>query len=184
MRFKAAGRPDILKVFEDVDSRLKKKSKKLKVKVLGGASILLLGMRNRATADIDIAGTKDAAEFRKICAKTGVEVDIITIASTVDLNYCEAVNVFAGEFLTVDSVTAKDLIKLKLERFYKQDPEDIYAIIRHENMSFEDFAALAADAVKDYIGNERELILSATIVVEQVWPEKAKAFGKMKGLWL
>lgn len=183
MKFKAAGKSDLLKVFEKVDSHLKKKGKRLKVKVLGGASILLLGMRNRATADIDIAGTSDAAEFRKICANLDVEVDIITVASTVDLNFCETVGVFAGEFLTVDSVTPTDLVKLKLERFYKQDPEDIYAIIRRENMPFEEFASLAADAVKDYIGNERELILSATIVVEQMWPERAGEFeSKHKNL--
>lgn len=182
MKFKAAGRPDILKAFEEVDSHLRKKSKKLKVRILGGASILLLGVRNRVTEDIDIAGTSDAVEFQKICARQNVKVDIITIASTVDLEHCEAVGVFAGEFLTVDSVTPKDLVKLKLERFYKQDPEDIYAIIRHENMSFDEFAALALDAVKDYIGNERELILSATMVVEQMWPARAEEFALMKGL--
>jgi hypothetical protein len=136
----------------------------------------LLGVRERVTIDIDVAATDDAVEFQKICAKNGIPVDIVTIASTVDLNHCEAKNVFNGRYLTVDSVLPKDLLKMKLERFYKQDPEDIYAIIRHEELSFETFKSIVKDMIPDYVGNVRQLVISAQIVVEQIWPDHAKEF--------
>jgi len=99
-----------------------------------------------------------------------------TIASTVDLTHCATVEVYKGKNLTIDSVTPKDLLKLKLERFYKQDPEDIYAIIKHEAMSFEEFRLVVKDMIPDYIGNIRQLIISAQIVVEQIWPSRADEF--------
>lgn len=169
---------DVIEVFKKLDERLCKKSKRMKIKILGGASILLLGMRDRVTADIDVAATSDAVDFQKMCAKMGITVDIITIASTVDLSYCAVINVFNGKFLEVDSVTPKDLLKLKLERFYKQDPEDIYAIIKHEAISFEEFKSIVLDMLPDYIGNVRQLIISAQIVVEQIWPDSADEFKK------
>lgn len=83
---------------------------------------------------------------------------------------------FKGKSLTVDSVSAKNLLRLKLERFYKQDPEDIYAIIEHESISFREFKSIVQDMIPDYIGNTRQLILSAQIVVEETWPEFADEF--------
>ncbi|MFH0800124.1 MAG: hypothetical protein V2A66_08100 [Pseudomonadota bacterium] len=67
-------------------------------------------------------------------------------------------------------------MKLKLERFYKQDPEDIHAIIRHEVMSFERFNAIVKEMLPDYIGDVHQLIISAQIVVEQIWPDKIDEF--------
>jgi hypothetical protein len=167
---------DVIDAFKKIDEELCRRSKKMKVKILGGASILLLGMRDRVTADIDVAATGDAAEFQKMCIEMGITVDIITISSTVDLGHCAAVNVFNGKSLEVDSVTPKDLLKLKLERFYKQDPEDIYAIIKHESISFEEFRSIVLDMLPYYIGNVRQLIISAQIVVEQIWPSNAAEF--------
>jgi hypothetical protein len=85
-------------------------------------------------------------------------------------------NVYRGKNLTVDSVFPSDLLKLKLERFYKQDPEDIYAIIKHEVMSFNEFKKIVKEMKSDYIGNVRQLIISARMVVEQIWPDKVEAF--------
>lgn len=175
MKFKPSRMADMVDTLKKLDKELKASSKKMRITVLGGASILLLGMRDRVTADIDIAATGDAANFQKMCAKIGITVDIITVASTVDLVHCKTVNVFQGKCLSVESVTPSDLLKLKLERFYKQDPEDIYAIIKHENMSFDEFSSIVKEMIPDYIGNVRQLIISAQIVVEQIWPEKAEA---------
>lgn len=176
MKFKPSKMADVVSAFEKLDEALSKKAKKMKITVLGGVSILLLGMRDRVTADIDVAATSDAAEFQQMCVTMGIRVDIITIASTVDLAHCATVNVFKGNDLTIDSVVPKDLLKLKLERFYKQDPEDIYAIIKHEVMSFEEFSSIVKDMLPDYIGNVRQLIISAQIVVEQMWPDRAEEF--------
>lgn len=176
MRFKPSKMADVMGAFEELDGVLSKRSKKMKITVLGGVSILLLGMRDRVTADIDVAATDDAAEFQKMCEAMEITVDIITIASTVDLTHCATINVFKGKDLTIDSVVPKDLLKLKLERFYKQDPEDIYAIIKHEAMSFEEFSAIVKDMLPYYIGNVRQLIVSARVVVEQIWPNRAGEF--------
>lgn len=180
MKLKAYDKSDVLKVFEDVDQFLKKKSEKLNIRILGGASILLLGVRERTTIDIDIAGTNDAIKFQKLCSKLGVVVDIVTVVTTVDLQHCPTVSVYKGDALAVDSVTSEDLIKLKLERFYKQDPEDIYAVIGHEKISFEKFKSLVINMLPDYIGNKREVFISAQIVVEQIWPDRINEFSKIK----
>ncbi len=166
----------MLNAFQKIDNDLQKSGKKLKIKTLGGASILLLGMRERVTADIDIASTGDAAEFQKLCTDNNINVDIITVASTVDLTHSPAITVFEGKNLTVESVTPRDLLKLKLERFYKQDPEDIYAIIKHESLSFDEFKTIANEMCLDFIGNVQQLKISAQIVVEQMWPDKAGNF--------
>lgn len=147
------------------------------VTLLGGGSIILLGFRDRATLDLDIAATADAAVFLQICRDHGVPVDIVAIASTVDLNHCSTVPVFRGKALTIASVTAPDLVKLKLERFRKHDPEDIEAILAHEQISYEEFSTLVADMRLDYIGNEREVVLSARIIVERVYPDRVEEFA-------
>ena len=59
------------------------------------------------------------------------------------------------------SVTVEDLIKLKLERFYKQDPEDIYAILEKTALPYERFKDIVSDMLPDFIGNPRALLLSA-----------------------
>ncbi|MBU4483928.1 hypothetical protein KKA47_00735, partial [bacterium] len=126
--------------------------------------------------DIDIAPTQNATAFQKICERLNVSVDIITIASTVDLVHTEAVNQYVGNHLTVKSVTERDLIRLKLERFYKQDPEDIYAIIDKIALPYEDFKTLVQEMLIDFIGNPRGLLLSALQVVEIKYSHSVKKF--------
>lgn len=106
----------------------------------------------------------------------GITVDIVAIVSTVDFPNAPKVILFEGRGLTVDSVTPQDLIKLKLERFRKQDPEDIYAIIQKTALSYEDYKALVKNMLPDFIGNGRELLLSAKLVVERMYPEQISDF--------
>lgn len=178
MKIKSITKQELLELFQKIDTDLTKQHQPVSVTVLGGASIILLGFRERATIDIDIAPSKNARLFESICKHYGLPVDIITIASTVDLHHCSSVTVFQGSQLTVASVTAEDLIRLKLERFRKQDPEDIYAIIQHEGIDYERFKEIAIDMLPDYIGNERELKLSALVVVEQLYADYASDFQK------
>ena len=117
-------RDDLLKNFQKVDTFLNKQNQKLRIIAIGGVSIILQGFRDRATLDIDIVNNQDAVRFQKICFKLGMDVDIITVASTVDFQNAPTIILFQGKRLTVDSVTPQDLVKLKLERFRKQDPED------------------------------------------------------------
>ena len=174
--FQASERAELLAIFEEIDAGLAARRKMLEVTLVGGASLILLGVRERATMDIDIADRVGAELFCKLCEQRGIPVDRITVASTVDLLHCPTIPIFQGAWLTVQSVTTKDLIKLKLERFRKQDPEDIYAIIEHEALSFKSFRDLVFDMIPDFIGNVRELILSAQIVVEQLYAEHLDAF--------
>jgi hypothetical protein len=166
----------LMHLLENIDTDLSGQETSLEVTILGGASIILMGIRERATADIDIVAGTHTAEFELSCRRHGITVDVVTIASTVDLHHCPTVTVFRGKHLEVKSVTATDLIKLKLERFRKQDPEDIYAIIQHEQMTYESFRDIVLDMLTDFIGNPRELTLSTRIVVEQIFPKYTKAF--------
>ncbi len=142
----------------------------LHITVLGGASILLLDFRERVTVDIDIAATPDARIFQKLSTAKGIPVDIVTVSSTVDLLRCPTTIAFKGRRLVIYSVTAEDLLKLKLERFHKHDPEDIYSILDHLNLPFERFKAIALDMLPDFIGNPRTLALSICLVVERRYP--------------
>lgn len=175
---KAITKQELLQIFQHIDQALSKRPQHIAVTVLGGAAIILLGFRDRATMDIDIVPNKNAKLFATMCNQYGLPVDIITIASTVDLHHCPAVIVFHGTQLTVASVTAEDLIRLKLERFRKQDPEDIYAVIQHEKMSYGQFKDLVIGMLPDYIGNPSELALSALIVAEHLYPDNASDFSK------
>lgn len=151
----------------------------LSVTILGGAAIVLLGFRDRATIDIDIAATVQAQRFQHLGRALSIPVDIITVSSTVDLLHCPTTTVFQGTYLHVAAVTALDLIKLKLERFQKHDAEDIYAIIIAIALSFEQFAAIATDMRIDYLGNPRTLALSICLVTERMYPEHLAAMERM-----
>lgn len=169
---------DVLAVFKTIEGELAKTGQKMRVTVLGGISVILQGFIKRATRDIDIAPTTDARAFAKICKKINIPVDIVTIASTVDLVHTTTLNQYSGPFLTVDSVTAPDLIKLKLERFYKHDPEDIFAIIDHTNISYQDFRSLVKEMLTDFIGNPRGPMLSAREVTERKFPAFLEDFDR------
>lgn len=79
--------------------------------------------------------------------------------------------------LVVESITTEELIKLKLERFRKQDPEDIYAIIEKTSLSYEHYKAVVKEMLQYFVGNVRELILSALIVVEKMYADKKEDFA-------
>lgn len=176
VKFKASKKRDLLEIFEKIDARLKERKQQLEVTLVGGASLILLGVRERVTIDIDIANRAGADLFCELCKEREIPVDRVTVASTVDLIHCPTIEIFKGSSLAILSVTPNDLIKLKLERFRKQDPEDIYSIIEHYSISFETFKNLVLDMLLDFIGNVRELALSAQIVVEQVYPQHLAEF--------
>ncbi|MFA4972245.1 MAG: DUF6036 family nucleotidyltransferase [bacterium] len=178
-RKSAATREDLLRIFGQLDDLLAKRKKKISVTAIGGVSIILQGIRDRSTADIDIANVGDAVAFQEACVGQGIPVDIVTVTSTVDFAHAPKVVLFRGKALEVNSITAEDLIKLKLERFYKQDPEDIYAIIEKTALPYERYKAIVSDMIPDFIGNPRVFLLSAMIVVETIYPENKADFEKL-----
>ncbi|MBI5299172.1 MAG: hypothetical protein HY877_02595 [Deltaproteobacteria bacterium] len=74
--------------------------------------------------------------------------------------------------------TAEDLIKLKLERFRKQDPDDIYSIIDKTKLGYENFKNLVLEMLPYYIGNPRGVLLSASEIVERKYPSHLEDFKK------
>lgn len=174
---KPVTRNELLGIFRLLDEYLLKKGKKLSVTVIGGVSIILMGIRDRSTLDIDIANINDAAEFQELCEKQNIRVDIVTVSSTVDFENSPKICLFKGDGLVVESITTEELIKLKLERFRKQDPDDIYAIIEKTSLSYERYKVLVKDMVQYFIGNQRELVLSALIVVEKMYADKKNDFA-------
>ncbi len=163
-------------LFQRIDTALTQKNQRAHIVLLGGLAIILQGFRERSTLDIDIAPTPDAALFVSICRSLDIPVDVITIATTVDLLHASTVNQFTGRSLTVDAINPLDLIKLKLERFYKQDPEDISAIIDAIQLPYKQFVKMVSDMLIDFIGNPQGLVLSARDVVERKYPEHFEGF--------
>lgn len=166
---------DFLDFFAKVDRDL---NKKLSITILGGASIVLLDFKDRATQDIDVAPPIDSL-FLKAGNKNGIPIQSAgNLVSTVDFEHCEKPIVFKGKFLTVHSISPEELIKSKLERFQKQDPEDIYSIIQKTNYSYESFKDLVKEMRIDFVGAPIKLLMHARTVVEQIYPEKSEEFYK------
>ncbi|MBF0492171.1 MAG: hypothetical protein HQM15_05270 [Deltaproteobacteria bacterium] len=177
-RFASLNRENIQNIFLKLDAYFLKKKKKIQVTTLGGVAILMLGFIERSTYDIDVAVTKDTEVFLNACEELEVEAQAVSIAMTVDFNDAKKQKIFKGKALTIFSVLPKDLIKLKLERFRKQDPEDIYAIIKKTRLSFEEFSQLVKEGVSYFVGRPQEYLLNASVVVEQMWPDCLKKFLK------
>ena len=177
-KFTSIDSASLAPLFQKLDTALAKKGRKIKIVVLGGLAIIAQGFRERATLDIDIAPNRDADIFVRVCRQLSIPIDIVTVSSTVDLHHAPTKTIFSGQYLILEAITAPDLIKLKLERFYKQDPDDIYAIIKKIGMAYEAFKTLVLDILPDFIGNPRGLALSAEIVVERMFPESISDFKK------
>jgi len=170
---KAFTKRDFLDFFEKVDREL---NKKLSITILGGASIVLLDFKDRATHDIDVAPPIDPL-LLEAGNKNGIPIQYVgSLVSTVDFAHCEKAIVFEGKFLTVQSISPEELIKSKLERFQKQDPEDIYSIVEKTNYSYESFKALVKEMLIDFIGPRIKLLLHARMVVEHIYSERSEEF--------
>lgn len=175
---RAITKQEALELFQKIDAELLKTGQRAQVTVLGGLAIILQDFRERSTLDFDIAPSPDAKIFSKICDKLTIPLDIVTMSSTVDLAHADTTVQFSGQFLTVHSVMAEDLIKLKLERFQKQDPEDIMAIIDKTNLSYDVFKKIVREMLLDFVGHPRGLILSAQEVVERKYNQHLDDFLK------
>lgn len=169
----------ILEILQDIDDYFTKKREQVKVTAIGGVVIVLQDFQSRATNDLDVAPISDAKRLLKACDKLGIKAQVVTLASTVDFNEVEKVLLFSGKALTFSGVGADDLIRLKLERFKKQDPEDIYAIIGKEKFPYERFVALVNQGKNDFIGRVDEYLISAQLVVERMYPGKLEDFKRM-----
>ncbi len=171
-------KPTIQKIFENLDSYFSSRKESLEIVVIGGVSVVYQGFQNRSTNDIDVAPVADADKFLKACLELGIDAQSISISTTVDFHAVSKILLFQGSSLTVFSASPKELICLKLERFRKQDPEDIYSIIQKENIPYDDFVNLVQDAVSSFVGRVETYRIAAQIVVETMYPDQAENFQK------
>lgn len=74
-----------------------------------------------------------------------------------------------------------DLLKTKIERYAKQDPQDIDAILAAHPLSETDFFHLAKEMLIDFVGNQRTLRVTLEIIAEKHFgasaAEKIKKHG-------
>lgn len=166
---KQALKAALQKIDEDLTT---KKEKPLKIVLLGAASILMLDIRTRGTTDIDIAAVFDAQRFRKKAEKLGFRVDIVSVSTTVDFSETDTREVFRGKTLCALSVNEQDLLKLKLERFRKHDPDDIAAIIKKFNIDYVTFKNIALEAARDFVGEPKRFSLQILAAAERHYSEE------------
>jgi len=171
----------ILEILQDLDGYFMEKGEKATVTAIGGIVIVLQDFQPRSTNDLDIAPVSDADRLLKACKKLGISAEVVTLCSTVDFNDIRTKPVFTGKALTLNGVGAEDLIRLKLERFRKHDPEDIYAIIEKEKFPFERFVELVREGKSYYIGRVDEYLVSARLVVERMFSERLGEFDRLFG---
>lgn len=171
---------DLLNFFKSVDQEFAISALKLDIDILGGASIVLQGFINRSTQDIDILpNQKDMGPFIDAGHRRGITVDVVTVGSTVDFMTCDKITLFKGKYLCVRSIAPNDLIKTKLERFKKQDVEDVFSIIEKTNLSYREFLILVKEMSMDFIGDPDRLIMHARTVVENIFPSHQEEFRKI-----
>ena len=156
-------KPDIQQIFTAVDNELLSPAE---ITVIGGVSLIMLDIVERSTVDIDLANIGNVDAFKKIADRLGYLVDVVTISTTVDFHSPDKYKIFHGKNLAVFSVNERDLIKLKLERYRKQDPQDIDKIIQKIKMPFSEFRNLALEAVRDFVGHPRTFALSILMAAE------------------
>jgi hypothetical protein len=171
----------ILEILKDLDDYFVEKGERITVTAIGGIVIVLQGFQPRSTNDLDIAPISNADRLFKACEKLGISAEVVTLCSTVDFNDVQTKPVFSGKALTLNGIGAEDLIRLKLERFRKHDPEDIYAIIEKEKLPFERFVDLVKEGKSYYIGRVDEYLLSARLVVERMFAERLSEFDRLFG---
>lgn len=179
---KAWDKDTIRRILRDLDDYFVKTGETVEVTALGGIVIVLQDFQPRSTNDIDMAPISDAPRLLEVCDELGITAQVVTLASTVDFNSVEKRRLFAGKALTLYGVGAEDLIRLKLERFKKHDPEDIYAIIRKENLPYERFAAIVNEGKGWFIGRVDEYLVSTQLVVERMYPDKFEEYSRRFGL--
>lgn len=166
----------IVQILRDLDDHLVQRRERASVIAIGGVVIVLQDFQLRSTNDLDMAPVSGADCLLKACSRLGINAQVVTLASTVDFQEVETIRLFSGKALTLDGVGAEDLIRLKLERFRKHDPEDIYAIIQKEKFPYEKFAAIIREGKIDFVGRTEEYLLSAQLVVERMYPDRLKDF--------
>lgn len=169
-------KPELIDLFQRIDAELPGSTRKIEVVVIGGAAILMQDIRARTTTDIDLAPVGDTERFLQLCIQHGIDAQVVTVTTTVDFDHVPTAVVFTGDRLLVKAVGPVDLVKLKLERFQRQDPEDIYEIIDKTGLSYEAFCASFAEMQQDFVGNPARIVMAARTVVETKFPEKAEAF--------
>ena len=173
----------ILKILEDLDQYFSKQDESVEALVIGGVAIVLQNFQSRSTNDLDLAPVSGADRLLKACEKLNIPAQFVSLTSTVDFNAVEKIVLYEGKSLTLYSVSPTDLIRLKLERFRKHDPEDIYAIIKKKQMVFENFETLACEGATNFVGRTNEYILSAQIVVERMYPNHLDDFKSHVIAW-
>lgn len=171
---------EILQIFQKVDQCLSDSSSpSLQIVLLGASALIMHHVIERGTFDIDIAPVFDAQKFMDVARKFSVPVDIVSISTTVDFAHAPTGEIFKGKKLTVLSVGFKDMIKLKLERLRKQDPQDISALIKKGGIDFSTYKEIALEAMKDFVGNPKRFKLQILYVAsDNFGEEKAQELEK------
>ncbi len=170
-------RKDFVDFFDRFETELGSKKTTASYVILGGAALVLLDFIERSTEDLDIAKPfGDRELLLEAAEKFGIKIDWVTQCTTVDFEECPKEMVYSGNWLKVSSLNPRDLLKSKLERFQKQDPQDINAILTKLPLGYEEFKKIFSEMLQDFVGNQDQLKMKARTVVERKFPDQAKDF--------
>ncbi|MCB1215125.1 MAG: hypothetical protein KDK66_06580 [Deltaproteobacteria bacterium] len=174
---KALDRPALFDFFEKMEVALAKQKKFSEVTLLGGTSLIILGIRDRVTWDVDIlpAG-KNIELFLKLAIKLKMPVDVVSLTSKIDLAASPKTLVYQGKYLQISSIGAEALLQSKLERYAKQDPEDLIALSKKMELSYKKFLVIFKEMIIDYVGNPDRFLIQVRDFVELVFPENLEDF--------
>ena len=177
-QFKDLKKKELEELFVKVDAELNRLGKAFEITVIGGAAVVILDIIPRATRDIDLANSRDAIEFRDLFEDLEVEIQVVSIYSTVDfVDPSDSIVVFKGTRLKVRAAIPDNLIKMKLERFVDRDENDILAIIEHEKMNYSHFKNLVSEGLAYLVaGQPTGYVLSALNIVQRAFPEELDDF--------
>ncbi len=175
-KIKELTKKELLAFFTWFDRRLSARDLHASYIILGGAALVLLDIITRSTVDLDLPAQEMAHLIDEAGREFGIEIDIVTQCTTVDFAQCPKKQVFEGESLKIFSIQAPDLLKSKLERFQKQDSQDINAIILHCKLSYAEFKEIFSEMIKFWVGHPDRLKMHARTVVERNYPDDIDNF--------
>jgi hypothetical protein len=176
-KLKELHKKDLKDFFDSFEEKLQNEKQNLTYVNLGGAALVLLEVIPRSTTDIDIV-RGDLDKLVSAGSEFGITIQKITQCTTVDFDECSKLVVYSKGFLEVFSISLEDLLKSKIERYYKQDPKDIDEIISRLHLPYKDFKKLFGEMFLIYIGDGKRLTMNARTVVDRSYPADADDFYK------
>lgn len=183
MRYDQKSHKDaLLSIAKRISSSFPSLPQPVEAYICGGSAVMYWIRDSRISLDVDMFFSRKVLIPRELSASF-LDQDGLPVDLEFDYNFNEMFSLLQADYaaraitlmefsnLRVNVISPVDLAVMKLYRFSGQDQDDIRSLIENGLLNDNDtFKAVAEDAMKDYIGDLRQIALSVDMV--SGWIEK------------